>query len=272
MDIRLIAMDLDGTTLQKNRRTFSPRLLTALEKAYDRGIAIVPVTGRQFGLLPPVLWERHPWTNLAVLCNGGQIRKLITGETRFGLEIDQGALKALVELAAQFDLPLEFSMDSKLYLTRKSLDQQLPWETLTFHREEILAKHGRIVASLDTMCGPGIEKVNLLCIPPELRQEVAARLENIAVSAVWASSSSMEITHPDATKGKGLQRICEILHIPMNAVMALGDSGNDITMLRQAGLGVAMGNAPDFVKAAADVCTARYDEDGAAIAIEQYAL
>ena len=54
--------------------------------------------------------------------------------------------------------------------------------------------------------------------------------------------------------------------------MALGDSGNDIAMLRRAGLGVAMGNAPDFVKDAADVITDRFDEDGAAKAIERWAL
>jgi hydroxymethylpyrimidine pyrophosphatase-like HAD family hydrolase len=82
----------------------------------------------------------------------------------------------------------------------------------------------------------------------------------------------MEITHPDATKGQTLEILCKSLQIPMEAVMALGDSGNDITMLRQAGLGVAMGNAPDFVKQAADVCTDSYDADGAAKAIEQYAL
>ena len=54
--------------------------------------------------------------------------------------------------------------------------------------------------------------------------------------------------------------------------MALGDSGNDESILRAAGLGVAMGNAPDFIKAAADAVTEPYDRDGAAIAIETYCL
>jgi hydroxymethylpyrimidine pyrophosphatase-like HAD family hydrolase len=54
--------------------------------------------------------------------------------------------------------------------------------------------------------------------------------------------------------------------------MALGDSGNDISMLRQAGLGVAMGNAPEFVKRHADVVTLTNEEDGAAVAIERYVL
>lgn len=272
MDIRLIAMDLDGTTLQRDHSSFSPGLLAALEQAHARGIAVVPVTGRQFGLLPPVFETKRPWWSLAVLINGGQIRNLNTGELLHSLEIAPAALEQLLALAEEFDLSIEFSIDSTLYLTQKSWQQQVPWTNLAFHRETILAKHGRVVPSLKPMCVPGVEKVNLLCIPPELRQTVEKRLETVAVSAVWASSSSMEITHPEATKGNGLRRVCGMLGVPMEAVMALGDSGNDITMLQQVGLGIAMGNAPEFVKQAADACTARYDEDGAAIAINRYAL
>ena len=272
MDIRLIAMDLDGTALQKDRCYFSPRLLEVLRQAHAKGIAIVPVTGRQFGLLPPVLQEAHPWKNLAILCNGGQIRYMNSGAFLHRLDIIPEALRELLELAAEFDLPIEFSVDSTLHLTKKSWDQQLPWPDLDFHRNTILAQHGKVVKDLMPMCCPGIEKVNLLCIAEEKRQAVVQRLQQIAVSAVWSSATCMEITHPDATKGNALQQLCNFLQIPMEHVMALGDSGNDITMLQQAGLGVAMGNAPDFVKAAANICAPRHDEDGAAKAIEEYAL
>ena len=272
MDIRLIAMDLDGTALQRDRCSFSPRLHRAMNAAHAKGIAVVIVTGRQFGLLPPVLQQTYEWSDYAILCNGGQIRKLTNGELLYGLRIDPCALAQLLDLAREFDLPVEFSVDSKLYLTQESYDKQLPWPDLTFHRDAILANHGQIVPSLVPFCDKNIEKVNLLCISPEIRDAVADRLSSISVSAVWSSSTCMEITHPDATKGQTLKILCDLLNIPMEAVMALGDSGNDITMLRQAGLGVAMGNAPDFVKRAADVCTDSNEADGAAKAIEQYAL
>lgn len=272
MKIQLIAMDLDGTALQKDRSTFSPRLLRALECAHSRGIRIVPVTGRQLGLLPRVLKEAHSWRDYAILCNGGQICRFSSPTLLHNLQIPPHELSELLALAGEFDLPIEFSLESRLYLTRRSLEQQLPWDSLAFHRDTILANHGRIVTSLEPLCVPGVEKVNLLCIPQELRETVEKRLQSVAVSAVWASSSSMEITHRDATKGRGLQQLCRLLDIPMAEVMALGDSGNDITMLQDAGLGVAMGNAPDYVKAAADVCAECCDADGAAKAIEQYAL
>lgn len=272
MDIRMICMDLDGTALQRDRSSFSPRLNQALEEAHKRGIAIVPVTGRQFGLLPRPLKEHPVWENLAVLCNGGQVRRLSDGQMLSGLDISADALRQLLALAEKYDLPLEFSVDSRLYLTAHSLRLQQDDPGLVFHRDVILVKNGEIVPSLLPLCRETVEKVNLLCIPQQLRDTVVRELEKIAVSAVWSSHNCMEITHPDAHKGRGLEEACRLLGIPMECTMALGDSGNDIAMLRRAGLGVAMGNAPDFVKEAAHVVTGRYDEDGAAKAIERYAL
>ena len=272
MDIRLICMDLDGTALRKDRMTFSPRLDAALKKAHEQGIAVAVVTGRQFGLLPPAVKNDPVWSGLAVLNNGGQVRKLATGELLDSLDICGAALGQLLALAKKHDLPIEFSMDSKLYLTEQSLAMQLHDPGLTFHRDVILKDHGHRVDTLEPLCDKAVEKVNLLCIPEEKREAVLADLQHIAVSAVWSARNCMEITHPDAHKGRGLEAACRILNIPVEATMALGDSGNDISMLRRAGLGVAMGNAPDFVREAADAETDRFDEDGAAKAIELWAL
>ena len=272
MDIRLIAMDLDGTALQSDRCTFSPRLHKALEAAHAQGITVAVITGRQYKLLPPVLQGSYDWWNLAVLCNGGQIRDVKTGKLLHSLTIAPEALARLLELAEKYSLPIEFSVDSTLYLTEDAYRAQLPWKELTFHRDTILKHHGCTVPSLAPFCHRDVEKVNLLCITEEIRDALEQDLQSVAVSAVWSSSSSMEITHPDATKGNALTALCHLLDIPEEAAMALGDSGNDLTMLRRAGLGVAMGNAPDFVKAAADATTEANTADGAAIAIETYAL
>ena len=272
MEIRLICMDLDGTALQKDRMSFSPRLTGALEKAHEQGIAVAVVTGRQFGLLPPAVTGHPVWEDLVVCCNGGQIRCLATGELLESLDMETQALHQLLELAEAFDLPIEFSVDSRLYLTARSLELQKDDPGLVFHRDTILANHGTVVDSLVPMCEKSVEKVNLLCIPDEKRDAVLEALRAVAVSAVWSSRNCMEITHRDAHKGRGLEVVCRILGIPGENTMALGDSGNDIAMLRRAGLGVAMGNAPDFVKEAADVVTDRYDEDGAAKAITRWAL
>lgn len=272
MDIRMICMDLDGTALQKDRKTFSPRLTAALEQAHARGIAIAPVTGRQYGLLPPALTGHPVWEDLVVPCNGAQVRKLGTGELLYRLDIPKRALGQILALAQEFDLPVEFSVDSRLHLTQHSLDLQQSDPGLAFHLETILPMCGQIVDSLEPICNLTVEKANLLCIPDAHRAEIEKRLHAMDISAVYASRNGIEITHRDANKGNGLRQLCRLLEIPMECVMALGDSGNDETMLRQAGLGVAMGNAPENIKAAADVITETNENDGAAIAIERYAL
>ena len=272
MDIRLICMDLDGTALQRDRMTFSPRLEAALEKAHEQGIAVAVVPGRQFGLLPPAVKADPVWSGLAVLNNGGQVRILATGQLLDSLNISREALRKLLTLAEKFDLPVEFSLDSRLYLTERSWQKQLPDHGLVFHRDVILKNHGCMTDTLEPLCERDVEKVNLLCIPEEKRDAVLKELQDIEVSAVWSSHNCMEITHPEADKGRGLEKVCALLGIPETSAMALGDSGNDIAMLRRAGLGVAMGNAPDFVKETADVVTDRFDEDGAAKAIERWAL
>lgn len=272
MDIRLIAMDLDGTALQSDRCSFSPRLTAALEEAHKRGIAIAPVTGRQFDMLPPAVRNHPVWENLVVLCNGGQIRKLATGETLYEKHISREALQQLLVLSKDMEIPIEFSVNSVLYLTAQSLHQQHGHENLCFHLNTILAKYGKVVSTLEPYCDMAVEKVNLPYISPEKHREVEERLKNIPVSAVWSSATSMEITHPEAKKGTALEALCSLLDLPLENTMALGDSGNDESMLKTAGLGIAMGNAPERIKAAADAVTERYDQDGAAIAIERFAL
>lgn len=272
MDIRLICMDLDGTALQNDHESFSPRLHAALEEAHRRGIAVAPVTGRQYKLLPRALKEHPVWERYAVVCNGAQIRMLGSGEVLHRLDLPGETADMLLDLAEKWDLPTEFSMDGTLYLTARTYEQIRPDPGLTFHRDKILAKHGRFVDSLRPLCGSRVEKINLMGITPDIRVQVEHELGSIPASAVWSSAFSMEVTHPRATKAQGLLELCRMLGISPAQAMALGDSGNDASMLRAAGLGVAMGNAPDHIREMADMVTETNENDGAAIAIERYAL
>lgn len=272
MEIKMICLDLDGTALRSDRQTFSTRLEAALEAAHRKGIAIVPVTGRQYGLLPPAVTGHPAWENLVVTCNGGQILELGTGDVIHALYIAEATLRQLLEISERFGIPVEFSVDSRLHLTQASYDAQLPHGNLRFHVHTILASSGVIVDSLEPLCTQPVEKAQFPWIPPELSEQVESALRDVAVSAVWASATSMEITHPEANKGDGLHRLSHILGISPMQTMAIGDSGNDESMLRSAGLGVAMGNAPAHLKAIADTVTETNENDGAAIAIETYCL
>ena len=272
MEIRLIAMDLDGTALQPDRCSFSARLNAALEEAHNRDIEIAVITGRQFNMLPPAVQNHPVWENLVVLCNGAQIRRVATGEVLYAQNITREALEQLLQLSQSLDIPIEISVDSVLYLTPKSLNQQLDMPHLDFHVNTILNNHGVVVPSLEPLLDAAVEKINLPHIPPHLHKQAEDLLKDISVSAVWSSPNSIEITHPEAQKGTALEVLCSILNIPLENTMALGDSGNDESMLKKAGLGIAMGNAPDFIKAVADAVTESNANDGAAKAIEHYVL
>ena len=87
-----------------------------------------------------------------------------------------------------------------------------------------------------------------------------------------SGAGQLEIVAPGVNKGAGLARAAALLGIPQEETIAIGDGENDISMLRWAGLGIAMANAPDNVKAAADVIAPVCDEDGAAWAMEKYLL
>jgi hydroxymethylpyrimidine pyrophosphatase-like HAD family hydrolase len=86
------------------------------------------------------------------------------------------------------------------------------------------------------------------------------------------NEAELTVFAPEASKGEGIRWLAQRLDIPLAQTMAMGDGVNDISMLQAAGLGVAMGNAAPEVRLAADAVTADNAEDGAALAIERYAL
>lgn len=271
MDIRLIAIDLDGTALKGNN-DISPRTLHALREADARGVWVVPVTGRQYKMLPPFL--PAPWTKYAVLCNGTEVRSLPDGALLASHHMSPEMLLEHLPAFFKLGLPVELSGGGLLVSTPEMMAAIKGSPINPFHHV-ILEEHGLEVEDLATYLPSApypFDKVNLPYVSPEKRDALTELIPSLPFSGVWSGPNSMEVTHAEATKGKGLLTICRHLGIDPAHTMALGDSGNDVPMLAVAGLGVAMGNAPDFVKAAARTVTLSNTEDGAAIAIEKYVL
>ena len=268
-------MDLDGTALQPDRKTFSPRLCAALDAAHAKGVVVVPITGRQFFILPPAVHKDVKWAGLVVLSNGVEVRRLTDGSVLSGHYLQAESLLPLVEEAGKLGVPLELSAGEGLYLTRADWEYQRQIDgPLHFHLVEVLDRFGHEVEDMNAFCrsAPAIDKVNLPYIPDEAREAAERMLNSLPLSWFWSGPRSVEVGHPDASKAAGLMEVCRLLDVSPAQAMALGDSGNDIPMLQCAGLGVAMGNAPAEVKEAAGAVSAPCDQDGAALAVERYVL
>ena len=276
MDIQLLAMDLDGTPLQADHQSFTPRLHRALMDAHTRGVAIVPTTGRQHMLLPPPVHTGAAWENLCILCNGGEIRQIATGKLLQGHYIPPQTAEVVVELAREYHLPVELSAQGHMYLTQESWDMEQPFRpSIAYHLDVVLEQCGVVVEDLaHTAHTPGlnIDKINLPQIPDPLREQICARLDTMPLNHFWSGPRTIEIAHSQSTKGNALREVCALLGISPAHAMAMGDNGNDQSMFQAAGFSVAMGNAAPHIQAAADAVTLPYDQDGAAVAIERYIL
>ena len=275
MDIRLISLDLDGTALLPDHASFSQRTEEALLAAHRQGVAIVPTTGRQFAMLPPPLRVKQSWANLAVLCNGAEVRRLESGEVLASCYMTAETLRPLIDRAVALGLMVELSAGGTLYLTAEDWARERTIDRLTFHLG-ILDRRGHVVegplSAFAAGSGLVFEKMNLMGLTPALWQELAPTAQALPLSCVWSSPRSMEVTDREATKARGLETACRLLEVSMAQAMAIGDSGNDISSLREAGLGVAMGDAPEEVRAAADAVTGTNLQEGVAQAIERYVL
>lgn len=276
MNIQLLAMDLDGTSLQADHVSFTPRLHRALADAHARGVAIIPITGRPLFQLPPPVHTGAPWEDLCVLCNGGETRRIATGELLGGHYLSSQVCLAVMDLARQYHISVELSDQSHIYLTRASWDLAAEHpQYISYHLSTILPRWGVVVDRLeDTVHTPGLQvaKINLPHIPDPIREAFDAELAKLPLAYTWSGPCNIEITHPSSTKGNGLVDVCQRLGIDPAHAMAMGDSGNDVSMLQAAGFAVAMGNATPAVQALADAVTLPYDQDGAAVAIERYIL
>jgi Cof subfamily protein (haloacid dehalogenase superfamily) len=275
MAIALVAFDLDGTTLTEHKY-LSEGNRKALEEAARRGVILVPASGRMKDFLPPEI-TGLPGVRYAITANGAGVYDLEEGRTVWESLIPNEKAREVQALLAEYDLFVEYYHDGRS-ITRKGDPQRaishfgMPREKLHF-----LTKDYEFVKDLSIMLaetGLRPEKINLPYVgPPEHRQEVWRRLD--ALGGLQLTSSipdNIEVNVLGADKGHALEALAGQLGIPREKVMALGDNGNDVAMLRYAGVSVAMEDGSQEAKDAAKFVTVAHTQDGLARALERFVL
>lgn len=269
MKYKLVAIDMDGTLLNSNNEV-SERTKKAIEMAKKKGVHIILSTGRV--LKSALSYSRNlDLKNPIVACNGA----IIVDEDAniiYKRPIDNNKVKEIVNLARRKNIYYHFYDESKFY-SHVKVD-----EVLQFYNE------GNENTSIDIKVFQDIEEIvkhkdlnvyKFLFIDnnqdnlQDLRGELD-KLGDISTSSSWANN--IEAMGLNVSKGEAIRELCTRLQVKPEEVIAIGDSENDLSMLRFAGLGVSMGNGDESIKKQADYTTDSNDEDGVAKVIEKFIL
>ena len=262
-NIRLIALDLDDTTLGSDSH-LAPETEKALKRAVKAGIEVVVASGRAFKALPAEVLGIGS-ISYAITTNGASIEHVPDGRRIMSLSLKPGSVMRILELFGSERL--EAFVDGQPYCDAEYAADPLLYgcapayvEYVRTTRKPVADMHGFILQNIDRL-----DSIDVLSKPgahhDELRKK-AGMLENVYVTS--SSPRLVEISDADAGKGAALKRLCAMLGVPAEHTAAFGNGDNDADMLRFAGLGVAVKNASKSCLEAADYVCASNDELGVA--------
>ena len=271
MRYKLIAFDLDGTLL-RNDKSLSARSLRALRAAYESGALIVPATGRIYKGVPEPL-RLAPFARYFITINGAEVFDAKEGAALSRAEIPNELALRLMEHMDTVDAIYDCYKDGWGYVSRSMYERAGDF----ISDRGILELFRRTRATVEDLKdylradGGSIQKAQMhFCDMRARKREletVGTLFPEIAVST--SVPSNIELNIASANKGEALKRLCAALGIAPEDTLAFGDGTNDLTMIRAAGCGVAMGNADFAVKAAADTVCDDNEHDGLAEYLER---
>ena len=273
MAIKLIATDLDGTLLSNNK-TISEYTKNTLRKAAERGVYIVPITGRLFEGIPEDV-RTLDFLKYSINVNGSTIYDYEKKEFVYSIGMTPETALRVIDFVEQYDIIYDAYIDEWGYMSfeaKKAAEKIIPEPFLTLIK--LYRKPVEDLREFITTFGKPVEKIQLFSDNSDVVKEVfdAVREKFPEVDATSSLENNIEVCDINANKGKTLLRLADMLGIKPSEIMALGDGGNDIEMLKLVGLPIAPENARDQVKAVCKDITASCNEDGVAKAIEKYIL
>ena len=273
--VKLIALDLDGT-LFNSQSQISAHNIDTIKKANEAGATVVISTGRPYSGLP---FEQLKGSGIrfAITTNGSAIYEIESGKCLFEEAMDEDIILPILDFLLKKDIHMDAFIGGKGYTPVQCVAAGQKLANPPALKHYILNTRVR-VDNLPLFIHENqlkVQKMTLKFYPEgdifKDREEVRKYLEsNPAVTTVSGGYNNLEFTRADVNKGVGLQKMAQLLDIPVAKTLAVGDTENDLAIIRAAGVGVAMGNATAAVKSAADYITTSNDEDGVATAIAHF--
>ena len=265
MGYKLIAMDLDGT-LNNDQKVITEKTKAALMAAQNKGVRLALASASP----SPGLFKARDILRLQdhkgilMSYNGGRIVDAEPGKVLFETSMDLEETKQVLRKLEE--LPVTPILDDgvQFYVADKN-----------GYKVDYECKNNNMVCSEVGNLADFLEfapiKILMSVQPEELKavQKQIADFLPESLTVVQTAAFYLEVIPKVINKGQGIRDICKVLGIGTEEVIAFGDAENDIPMLRAAGMGVAMGNAAQAVKEAADMVTLSNNDDGIAAALEK---
>lgn len=265
---KLIALDMDGTLLKEDK-SISERTKLAIQKAREKGITVVLATGRPIEGVSRYLEELDMYkdSDYVLSYNGALVQKTKSKEVVSKVSLKGEDVHHLYKLSKENGVNIHAFSEIQGLITPKTSKYTEVEATINginiketdfdaIDKNEVIAK----VMMIDEpeLLSPTAEN-----LPKEIYEKY---------TVVKSTPYFLEFLNKDANKGTGLELLAKHLGIKKEEVIAMGDAGNDLHMIEYAGLGVAMGNAFEEVKKAANYITSTNEEDGVAEVIEKFVL
>ena len=261
--MKLIALDLDGT-LFNNKSQISRENIKAIKEATAAGINVVISTGRPFGGLP---FEAIKDTGIryAITANGSAIYEIDTKKCLYENCLSDETAFSIIDYLMTKRVHMDAFINGCGYSPYKCLEDAKDLKMPPSIKEYIMTTRKRVNDITEMMRENNVDD-NYYC-----RDEVFEHLKKIPeITLVSGGYGNLEFTKAGVDKGVALHKLAQILNIAADETMAVGDTENDMAIVKAAHIGVAMGNATDELKAQADYVTDTNENDGVAKAIRHF--
>ena len=271
--IRMIGVDLDGTLLNSEKQ-LTAYTREVLKKAIEQEVAVVVATGRPFSGVPDEL-KHFPGMRYVLTANGARILDMQKQKVVYKNLLSGEIAEKVIDILKRHHAIHEFFVDGVGYMNEDGLKNvyayfEDPHMAEYLQSTRIPVKD--VKEKLQAMkCE--VDKLQGIFRNQKDKQEALEELNTLSGIVVTAAmDNNLEINKEGTNKGLGLLQLGKSLGISREEIMACGDGGNDVEMLKEVGFAIAMANAYDTVKTAADFVTVSNDEDGVAKAIERFVL
>lgn len=256
--IKALFFDIDGTLLSFNTHRMSDSLKLALKKVRNDGLKLFISTGR----CPHDLWQLEGFPFDGYITMNGALN-VVDGKIVDHHPLDKETSKRIADFAMRENIPCwAFSKDMSAINCMNEVSTELSNHTMI--------KPDRFYDLREVAENNDIYEYSIFMTEEEINSRLAPAFHGLTYPR-W-HPYFCDIVNEGLSKSHGASKILESLGIKREECMAFGDGGNDIPIIEYAGIGVAMGNAADDVKAAADYVTLSVDEDGIPAALCHFGL